>query len=196
MKPKRFQGFTRHVNAESTAKAIFFASAACSTVAVAAILAYILIASIPAFREIGFFRFVCGTQWAPDFEGVPVSERFGILPMIVGSLYATLGALLVGGGIGIAIAIYLAYFCPKRFERPLTRLIQLLAGIPSVVYGYFGAEVIVPALAKISPNGNGNGLLAVTILLSIMILPTVASLARDGMCAVRTRMPRRRTDWA
>lgn len=184
MKPKRFQGFTRHFHAESTAKAIFFASAACSTVAVAAILAYILIASIPAFREIGFFRFVFGTQWAPDFEGVPVSERFGILPMIVGSLYATLGALLVGGGIGIGIAIYLAYFCPKRFERPLTRLIQLLAGIPSVVYGYFGAEVIVPALAKISPNGNGNGLLAVTILLSIMILPTVASLARDGMCAV------------
>lgn len=168
---------------EVVAKVIFALAATFAILSVLSIIAYLLYAGIPALREIGIFKFLFGTTWAPSYDA-PASEKFGILPMIVGSVIATGGALLIGGTLGILVAVFLVYFCPRRLKTPLTQLISLLAGIPSVVYGYFGLKQIVPMLAKISPNGNGTGVMAVSLVLGIMILPTVASLAKDGLSSV------------
>ena len=169
---------------EITARVLFFAAAVFSVFAVVAILGYILYASIPAFREIGLFRFLFGTLWAPTFDGLPASEKFGVLPMIVGSLCTTLGALLIGGTGGVFIAVFAAYYCPKKIRAFFDQMVNLLAGIPSIVYGFFGLTQIVPLLAAISPNGNGKGLLAVSLVLGLMILPTVAGLTKTSLEAV------------
>ena len=168
---------------ETVAGIVFFLAACFAVLSVAAIIGYLLYAGVPAFREIGVFNFLFGTTWSPGYSG-PASEKFGILPMIVGSTIATGGALLFGGTLGIAVAVFNVYFCPKKLKMPLTQLISVLAGIPSVMYGYFGLKQIVPALAAISPSGNGTGILAVSLVLGIMILPTVASLAKDALSAV------------
>lgn len=168
---------------EGVAKAVFALAACFAVLSVAAIIGYLLYAGIPAFRETGVGNFLFGTTWAPSYDG-PASEKFGILPMIVGSTIATGGALLIGGTLGVAVAVFIVYFCPKKLRMPLVQLVSVLAGIPSVIYGYFGLKQIVPALAAISPNGNGTGILAVSLVLGIMILPTVASLAKDALSAV------------
>lgn len=168
---------------ETVAKVIFAVAACFAVLSVAAIICYLLYAGIPAFRETGIGNFLFGTTWAPGYDG-PASEKFGILPMIVGSTIATGGALLIGGTLGIAVAVFIVYFCPKKLKMPMVQLVSVLAGIPSVIYGYFGLKQIVPALAAISPNGNGTGILAVSLVLGIMILPTVASLAKDALLAV------------
>lgn len=173
------------VSKEGVARVIFALAAFFAILSVISIIGYLLYAGIPAMQEIGIFNFLFGKTWSPNFDG-PASENFGILPMIVGSTIATGGALLIGGTLGILIAIFIVYFCPKKLKMPLTQLISLLAGIPSVVYGYFGLKQIVPLLAKISPSGNGTGILAVSLVLGIMILPTVASLAKDGLSSVPT----------
>lgn len=161
---------------ERAAKGLFFTSAVFSVFAVFAIVAYMLYASIPAFKEIGFFNFVFGTLWAPDKEFLEVSERFGILPMIVGTLCVTSGAILIGGTIGLFTAIFINGFCPKKTKGVFSQLINFLAGIPSIIYGFFGLVVIVPLLQQISPTGSGKGILASSIILGIMILPTVTSM--------------------
>lgn len=168
---------------ETVAKAIFALAACFAVLSVAAIIVYLLYAGIPAFRETGIGNFLFGTTWAPGYDG-PASEKFGILPMIIGSTVATGGALLIGGTLGVAVAVFTVYFCPKKLKKPLVQAVSVLAGIPSVIYGYFGLKQIVPALAAISPNGNGTGILAVSLVLGIMILPTVASLAKDALLAV------------
>ncbi len=168
---------------EGVAKAIFALAACFAVLSVAAIIGYLLYAGIPAFRETGVGNFLFGTTWAPSYDG-PASEKFGILPMIVGSTIATGGALLIGGTLGVAVAVFIVYFCPKKLKMPLVQLVSVLAGIPSVIYGYFGLKQIVPALASVSPSGNGTGILAVSLVLGVMILPTVASLAKDALSAV------------
>ena len=168
---------------ETVAKAIFAMAACFAVLSVAAIIIYLLYAGIPAFRETEVGNFLFGTAWAPGYDG-PASEKFGILPMIVGSTIATGGALLIGGSLGVAVAVFTVYFCPKKLKKPLVQAVSVLAGIPSVIYGYFGLKQIVPALASISPTGNGTGILAVSLVLGIMILPTVASLAKDALLAV------------
>lgn len=168
---------------ETVAKAIFAMAACFAVLSVAAIIIYLLYAGIPAFRETGIGNFLFGTTWAPGYDG-PASEKFGILPMIVGSTIATGGALLIGGSLGFAVAVFIVYFCPEKLKKPLVQAVSVLAGIPSVIYGYFGLKQIVPALASISPTGNGTGILAVSLVLGIMILPTVASLAKDALLAV------------
>lgn len=175
---------TLNKSTKQSGKIVFLMAAVFSAFAVLAIIGYILYASVPAFKEIGFFDFIFGNLWAPDFEGLPASEKFGILPMIVGTLSATLGATVVGGGIGIALAIFLAYFCPKRLKGILTQVVNLLSGIPSIVYGYFGLVILVPLLSKISPSGSGEGIAAVTIILSVMIIPTVTGIAKNSLDAV------------
>lgn len=168
---------------EGVAKAVFALAACFAVLSVAAIIGYLLYAGIPAFRETGVGNFLFGTTWAPSYDG-PAGEKFGILPMIVGSTIATGGALLIGGTLGIAVAVFIVYFCPEKLKMPLVQLVSVLAGIPSVIYGYFGLKQIVPALAAISPSGNGTGILAVSLVLGVMILPTVASLAKDALSAV------------
>ena len=179
-KNKIFKCFSK----ENVAKAVFTFFAAFSVIAVFAIIFYILYASIPAFREIGVFNFIFGTTWAPTKDILPVGERFGIFPMIISSVAVTAGAILLGGTLGIFTAIFNTFFCPKKLKGVFSQIINLLAGIPSIIYGFFGLVVIVPLLAKISDTGSGKGLLASSIILGIMILPTVSSMAKNALEAV------------
>lgn len=162
--------------------------AAClSVIAVISIFGFLLVKSLPALQKIGVGELLLGKEWTPDrldrFDTPLLSGSYGILPMIVGTATATLGALLVGGVAGYFTAVFLAFFCPVRFKRPFSLVIHLLAGIPSVVYGFFGIVLVLPALSKVAPN-NGSGLLAVSLILGLMILPTVVSLSHTALYAV------------
>ncbi|MDY2880133.1 MAG: phosphate ABC transporter permease subunit PstC [Candidatus Borkfalkiaceae bacterium] len=166
-------------------KAVFAAAAIVCTVCVVAIFAFLIIRSAPAFAKIGFFNFLFGDKWIPDSSGTYADPRgtYGIFTMVVGTLAATAGALAIGGTLGYFTAVFLAFYCPKGIKRILSSVINLLAGIPSVVYGFFGIVFLLPKLALIAPN-NGSGLLATSIILGIMILPTVVSLSRTSLEAV------------
>ena len=158
---------------------LFFLCACVSIVAVLLICYFLFANGIPAMKEIGVFDFLFGTTWAPKNE--PAS--FGILPMIVGSICVTLGALVIGVPIGILTAVFLARFCPKPLHGLLEPMVQLMAGIPSIIYGFFGMVVLVPLLRNI-PGCTGVSLLAAAVLLGIMILPTVINLSESAIRAV------------
>ncbi len=171
---------------DQAGKCVFAAAAIVCTVSVVAIFAFLIAKSIPALKEIGFFNFLFGDKWMPDKDdiyGGTASGSYGIFTMIVGTLSATVGALIIGGTLGYFTAVFLAFYCPKVLKKPLCAVINLLAGIPSVVYGFFGIVFLLPLLANIAPN-NGSGLLATSIILGIMILPTVVSLSRTSLEAV------------
>lgn len=158
---------------------LFFLCACVSIVAVLLICYFLFANGIPAMKEIGVFDFLFGTTWAPKNE--PAS--FGILPMIVGSICVTLGAIVIGVPIGILTAVFLARFCPKPLHGLLEPMVQLMAGIPSIIYGFFGMVVLVPLLRNI-PGCTGVSLLAAAVLLGIMILPTVINLSESAIRAV------------
>ncbi len=164
---------------ENIAKAIFIALAAFSILAVFTIIGYLLYASIPAFRDIGFFKFIFGSEWSAK------SETFGIWRMIVGTFFLTVCAVLLGGTLAIFTAIWLVFYCPKRLKKIYTQIVNLLAGIPSIVYGLLGYKFLMPLLVDIfHPNNAGFGLLACTLILSVMILPTITSITKNSLEAV------------
>lgn len=157
-----------------------FALCACmSIVAVALICVFLFANGIPAMKEIGLFQFLLGTDWAPKNQ--PAS--YGILPMIVGSLCVTAGAVLIGLPIGLLTAIYLSRFCPEKLHKVLEPLVQLMAGIPSIIYGFFGLVVMVP-LARNLHGCTGVSMLTAAVLLGIMILPTIINLSESALNAV------------
>ncbi len=158
-------------------KGVFFILALISIVAVIVICIFIFAGGVPGIMKIGVFNFLFGTVWKPS------SEIYGILPFIIGSLYVTALALLFGVPLGIICAIYLAKFCPPKLKKVFEPAINLLAGIPSVVYGFFGLVVIVPAIKDLF-GGRGTGILAAAILLGIMILPTIISVSKSAIEAV------------
>lgn len=164
---------------ENIAKAIFIALATFSILAVFTIIGYLLYASIPAFRDIGFFRFIFGSEWSAK------SETFGIWRMIVGTFFLTICAVLLGETLAVFTAIWLVFYCPKRLKKIYTQIVNLLAGIPSIVYGLFGYKFLMPLLVDIfHPNNAGFGLLACTLILSVMILPTITSITKNSLEAV------------
>ena len=171
---------------ERVGKLLFATAGALSVVAVISIFAFLFSRGLPAISRIGLDDFLFGSIWAPDrsdtFEGA-VLGSYGILPMIAGTGAVTLGALLFGGIAGIFTAVFLVYFCPSHHRERFASVIHLLAGIPSVVYGFFGIVFLLPLLARIAPN-NGSGLLAASMILGLMILPTVVSLSRTALEAV------------
>ncbi|MGI6168088.1 MAG: phosphate ABC transporter permease subunit PstC [Christensenellales bacterium] len=162
---------------ENSMKYVFLISALFSIVAIAIICFYIFYRGVPAIFEIGLGNFLMGTKWSPS------SGTFGIFSMIVGSLYATLGAVAIGVPTGIFAAVFLAEFCPQWLYRLIKPVVQLLAGIPSVIYGFFGLVVIVPFI-RTHIGGAGNSLLAAIIILAIMILPTIISISEAALRAV------------
>ena len=173
-------------NKEKIGKAVFATAAVICVIAVAAIFAFLIIKSVPAFGKLGIFEFMFGDKWSPDRLDTydsPLSGTYGIFTMIVGTLSATVGALLIGGVLGYFTAVFLAFYCPEKPKRILCAVINLLAGIPSVVYGFFGIVFLLPLLSNIAPN-NGSGLLATSLILGIMILPTVVSLSKTSLEAV------------
>ncbi|MEG1800421.1 MAG: phosphate ABC transporter permease subunit PstC [Oscillospiraceae bacterium] len=164
---------------ELWAKYIFFGFGATSVLAVVLIAVFIFAGGYPAIKEIGLFNFLFGTKWAPTNE-VP---QFGILPMIVGSLYITTGAVIIGVPIGILTAVYLAQFANEKLYKLLNPAVNLLAGIPSVIYGFFGMVIIVPFVRN-TFGGKGYSILTASILLGIMILPTIIGVSQSAIRAV------------
>ena len=156
-----------------------FIIAACFSILAILLICYFLFANgIPAIAKIGLKNFLLGSEWLPTDN--PAS--FGILPMILGSIYVTSYAILIAAPIGVGAAIYLSYDCNKKYKSKILSLVDLMAGIPSVVYGFFGLLVIVPFVRGI--NGNGNSILSASLLLSMMILPTIISMSQYALSNV------------
>ena len=157
---------------------LLFLLAACISILAVALICFFLFANgIPAIGEIGIGEFLLGRIWRP------MNNEFGIFPMIIGSIYVTAGAIIVGVPIGLLCAVFMARFCPKRLYKILKPAIDLLAGIPSIVYGFFGLVVIVPLMQNIF-GGSGKSVLTASVLLGIMILPTIIGVAESAIRAV------------
>ena len=162
---------------ELIAKILFMIAAAISVAAVVVICVFIFSNGVPAIAEIGVFDFLFGTTWRPS------NEIFGIGTMIVGSLYVMAGALVIGVPLGILCAIFLANFGSNRVAKVAKAGVRLLAGIPSVVYGFFGLVVLVPFI-RANLGGTGQSVLCASIVLGIMILPTIITLSESALKAV------------
>ena len=162
---------------EKIMEAVFMLCACVSILSVALICIFLFANGIPAMTKIGFFDFIFGQKWKPS------NEVFGIFPMIIGSIYITAGAVVIGVPIGILTAVFLARFCPEKLYKIIKPAVDLLAGIPSVVYGFFGLCVIVPFVRK-HIGGDGNSILTASILLGFMILPTIINVSESSIRAV------------
>lgn len=162
---------------EKVMKLLFFLTALVSIATVILICIFLFASGIPAIKEIGVFKFLLGTSWKP------ANNLYGILPMIVGSLYVTAGALIIGVPIGVLTAVFMARFAPKNVYAPLKAAVNLMAGIPSVVYGFFGLVVLVPLIRE-TFGGRGMSVLASSVLLGLMILPTVIGVSEASIRAV------------
>lgn len=158
---------------------VFFVSALTSILAVALICLFLFVNGVPAMGKIGLFNFLLGTKWAPTNS----PAQYGIFPMILGSIYITAGAIIIGVPIGILTSVFMARYCPKGIYKILKPATELLAGIPSVVYGFFGMVVIVPVIRSIF-GGNGNNIVTASILLGIMILPTIIGVSESAIRSV------------
>ncbi len=156
---------------------VFLLCACASVIAVLMICRFIFVNGIPAISEIGFENFIFGRVWKPK------QEMFGIFPMIVASIYVTAGAIIVGVPIGIFTAVFMAYYCPKPLYKIVEPMVNLLASVPSIVYGFFCLVVIVPVIQKLTDT-SGKGILTASILLGIMILPTIVNTAEASLRAV------------
>lgn len=166
---------------EGIAKALFVAAAGISILAVALICVFLFANGVPAIAQIGLPEFLFGTTWRP------ANDVYGIFPMIVGSIYVTAGAMVVGVPTGLLCAIFLSRFASGKIAAVLKPGVELLAGIPSVVYGFFGLVILVPFVRANTPDnvtGNGLSLLAASVLLGIMILPTIITVAQSALDAV------------
>ncbi|MGI6058526.1 MAG: phosphate ABC transporter permease subunit PstC [Blautia sp.] len=159
-------------------QAVFFMAACASIFAVTLICLFLFVNGIPAMKEIGFFSFLLGERWKPG------NNIFGIFPMIMGSIYVTAGAIVIGVPIGILTSIFMAEYCPKKIYPFLKSATELLAGIPSVVYGFFGLVVLVPLIRGMFREGNGSSMLTASILLGIMILPTIIGVSESALRSV------------
>ena len=157
---------------------VFLLAAVISIVAVALICIFLFANGIPAMKKIGFVEFLTGTKWKQG------NNKFGIFPMILGSIYVTGGALIIGVPVGVLTSIFMARFCPEGLYKLLKPVVNLLAGIPSIVYGFFGLVVLVPFIREHFKNSNGQSILCASILLGIMILPTIIGASEPTIRAV------------
>jgi phosphate transport system permease protein len=162
---------------ESVMKWVFAVAAALSILAVGLICVFLFANGVPAIAEIGAFDFLLGQKWKPS------NQIYGIFPMIIGSIYVTAGAVLVGVPLGILCAVFLAWFCPQKLYKIIKPAVELLAGIPSIVYGFFGLVVLVPIMQNLF-GGSGKGVLTASVLLGIMILPTIIGVSESSIRAV------------
>lgn len=162
---------------EKTAEIIFFTGALFSVLSVLLICLFLFMNAVPTIIEIGPVKFLFGTKWKPS------SDIYGILPMILASVYVTGLSILFGVPLGILTAVYMAFFCPKRIYKFLRSAVELLAGIPSIVYGFFGLMVIVPFMQRIF-GGSGKSMLTASVLLALMILPTIITVSENSLRSV------------
>ena len=164
-------------NKEKLMRAVFFISACVSIAAVLLICIFLFANGLPAMQKIGIGKFLVGRTWNPG------NDEYGIYPMIIGSLYVTGIALAIGVPIGILTAVFMAKFCPKKLYGIIKPAIDLLAGIPSIVYGFFGLMVVVPFIRN-TFGGSGSSVLAASTVLGIMILPTIIGVCESALRAV------------
>lgn len=162
---------------EKIMQGVFLLSACTSILAVLLICIFLFANGIPTMKEIGFLDFLFGKTWRPG------NDIYGILPMILGSIYVTAGAVIIGVPIGIFTAVFMARFCPKKLYRMMKPAVELLAGIPSVIYGFFGMVVLVPFI-RVHLGGDGNSILTASLLLGMMILPTIINVSEAAIRAV------------
>lgn len=162
---------------EKVFEILFLLTAGFSILAVLMICLFLFANGIPAIHKIGVIDFLFGQKWKPG------NDLYGIFPMIVGSLYVTAGAIIFGVPVGLMTAVFLSRFCPKKLHGILKNGIDLLAGIPSVVYGFFGLMVIVPFVRNVF-GGNGSSILTASLLLGMMILPTIISVSESSLNSV------------
>jgi phosphate transport system permease protein len=174
--PIRKSGRLSRYLADRGAKTGVIICALFSFVILLAIIIFILKEGLPAFVQVGFFNFLFGLDWSPT------NAQYGILPMIVGSLAVTAGSMLLAVPLGMACAILLAEVAPNRVRRILRPAVELLVGIPSVVYGLVGMLVIVPFIRQI--GGTGYSIAAASLVLMAMVLPTIISISEDSLRAV------------
>ncbi|MHB1154936.1 MAG: phosphate ABC transporter permease subunit PstC [Eubacteriales bacterium] len=160
---------------------LFFA---CGMVAIAFVLlitGYMFISGIPAIKEVGLFKLLFGSTWTPAYSTNP---QYGILPLILTSVYGTFGAVLIGIPIGLLMAVFLSKLAPPKLAQAVRPVVELLAGIPSVVYGLIGMMVVMPVVADIFNLSKGSGLFSAILVLSVMILPSIISISETALNAV------------
>lgn len=162
---------------ENAMRVVFLLCACVSILAVILICFFLFANGIPTIGKIGVKEFLLGLDWKP------LQNIFGILPMIIGSIYVTAGAVVIGVPIGLLCAVFLAKFCPEKLYKVFKPAVDLLAGIPSIVYGFFGLVVIVPVMQNLF-GGSGKGVLTASIMLGIMIIPTIISVSEAAIRAV------------
>lgn len=163
---------------ETLMKVVFFIAACTSVLAVVLICVFLFGKGVPAIAEIGVFKFIFGTQWRPS------NDIYGIFPMIVGSIYVTAGALILGVPVALLTSVFMAKFCPKKIYPFFRSAINLMAGVPSIVYGFFGLVVIVPMIRKLTNGESGTSMLAASIILAIMVLPTIIGVTETALRSV------------
>ena len=160
-------------------QAVFFIAACASVLAVVLICIFLFANGLPAMGKIGVFKFLLGTKWKPG------NDIYGIFPMILGSIYVTAGAIVIGVPVGIFTSVFMAEYCPKKIYRPLKMATELLAGIPSIVYGFFGLVVLVPVIRTLfQGKTTGSSILTSSILLGMMILPTIIGVTESSIRTV------------
>ena len=173
---KNGKAFSGHWK-EKGMQAVFFIAACTSILAVALICVFLFANGLPAIAEIGPLDFLLGRTWRP------ANDLYGIFPFILGSIYVTAGAIVIGVPIGILTSVFMAEYCPAKIYRPLKAATELLAGIPSVVYGFFGMLVLVPFIRE-TTGSKGNVMLTACILLGIMILPAIIGTTESALRSV------------
>lgn len=166
-----------HKFSERAMKAVFLIAACASVLAVALICIFLFANGIPAMAKIGLPDFLFGQKWKPS------NNLYGILPFILGSIYVTAGSIVIGVPTALLTAIFLAFYCPKKLYPVLKAMVNLMAGIPSVVYGFFGLVLIVPLMRELTGK-DGSTMLTASILLGIMILPTVTGVVEPALRSV------------
>ncbi|MCI5698865.1 MAG: phosphate ABC transporter permease subunit PstC [Lachnospiraceae bacterium] len=161
-------------------KLVFLAAASTSVLAVVLICVFLFAGGIPAIAEIGIFKFLFGTEWRPS------NNIYGIFPYIIGSIYVTAGAILFGVPIALLTSVFMAKYCPKKLYPFFRSAINLMAGVPSIVYGFFGMVLIVPTIRNLFSKQqiSGSSMLAASVLLGIMILPTVIGVTETSIRSV------------
>ena len=165
---------------EKVAKNVFLVSALIAVISLLLIIGFVFYKGLTPFifKGYSFMEFLTGADW------VPSSDKFGVAPMIVASIFATIGALVIGVPVGILTAVFIAEVAPKRLAKVISPSVELLAGIPSVLYGVFGLAVIVPTIQSMFNLPKGQSLLAVILVLAVMMLPTIISVSETAIRAV------------
>ncbi|MGR6835609.1 phosphate ABC transporter permease subunit PstC [Syntrophomonas erecta] len=171
------EGWNPPQTGEVLVEKLLMLSAAVSVLAIILITLFIFAKGVPVIEKVGFKEFLFNFNWNPT------NGSFGIGSMLVGSLLVTLSALIWSAPLGLMVAVFMAEIAPNKIGRVLGQLVELLAGIPSVVYGFFGLIIIVPFIRE-KLGGNGMSILAGAIVLGIMVLPTIISITRDAILAV------------